>query len=204
MMTRVTANKARCVTRSTCCSSVQVGSVLFCSCAVNEPLLQICTRTNHYYEICPAQIFRGVSNNQRTAVLRPLCRSTCVSRHLQLRTGGFCWCRVLLPACPCWWQPAHAGWGEDAGILLRCVICTFRLRRRLFLVTSKCCEIKRFHEQAVTIMVARSRIAAAWRNCCIASYWLRPYMSIRLVLLALRETVISSDVPENQPLILRS
>jgi len=28
--------------------------------------------------------------------------STCFSQHLQLRTGGFCWCKVLLPACPCW------------------------------------------------------------------------------------------------------
>ena len=35
-------------------------------------------------------------------------RSTCVSQHLQLRTGGFCWCEVLLPACRCWQQPAHS------------------------------------------------------------------------------------------------
>ena len=32
-----------------------------------------------------------------TTILRPLYRSTCVSRHLQLRTRGFCWCKVLLP-----------------------------------------------------------------------------------------------------------
>ena len=36
-----------------------------------------------------------------TTVVRPLYRSTCVSRHLQLRTGAFCCCTVLLPACPC-------------------------------------------------------------------------------------------------------
>ena len=30
-----------------------------------------------------------------TTVLWPLYRSTCVSRHLPLRTGGFCWCKVL-------------------------------------------------------------------------------------------------------------
>ena len=29
------------------------------------------------------------------------------SQQLQLRTGGFCWCKVLLPACPCWQQPAR-------------------------------------------------------------------------------------------------
>jgi len=39
-------------------------------------------------------------NDNTTAVLRPLYRSTCVSRYLQLRTGGFRWCIVLLPACP--------------------------------------------------------------------------------------------------------
>jgi len=33
-------------------------------------------------------------------ILRPLHGSTFVSRHLQLRTGGFC-CKVLLPTCPC-------------------------------------------------------------------------------------------------------
>jgi len=32
-----------------------------------------------------------------TAVLRPLYRTTCISRHPQLRTGGFCWSKVLLP-----------------------------------------------------------------------------------------------------------
>jgi len=35
-------------------------------------------------------------------ILWPLYRSTCISWHLQLRTGGFCWCKVLLPTCPCW------------------------------------------------------------------------------------------------------
>ena len=40
-----------------------------------------------------------------TTVLRPLYRSTCISRHLQLRTGGLCWRKVLLPACPCSRKP---------------------------------------------------------------------------------------------------
>ena len=26
------------------------------------------------------------------------------SRHPELRTGGFCWSKVLLPTCPCWQQ----------------------------------------------------------------------------------------------------
>ena len=39
-------------------------------------------------------------HTQRPA--RPLCTSTCASRpHLQLTTGAFCCCRVLLPAWPC-------------------------------------------------------------------------------------------------------
>jgi len=43
-----------------------------------------------------------------TTILQPLYRKTCINRHLQLRTGGFCWSKVLLPACPCWWQLVHS------------------------------------------------------------------------------------------------
>ena len=35
------------------------------------------------------------------AVLTVVYRSTCISWHLQLRTGEFCWCKVFLLACPC-------------------------------------------------------------------------------------------------------
>ena len=35
-----------------------------------------------------------------TTVVRPLYRTTCVSRHPQLRTAGFCWSKVLLAVCP--------------------------------------------------------------------------------------------------------
>jgi len=38
-----------------------------------------------------------VGTTTTTTVLWPLYRSTCVSWHVQLRTGGFCWCKVLLP-----------------------------------------------------------------------------------------------------------
>ena len=37
---------------------------------------------------------------------------------------GFCWCKVLLPSCPCWWQPVHSDQGGDAGVLLNSVIYT--------------------------------------------------------------------------------
>jgi len=53
-----------------------------------------------------------------TTVLWPLYRTTCVSRHPQLRTGGFCWSRVLLPTRPCWWQLAHLDSREYARVLL--------------------------------------------------------------------------------------
>jgi len=49
-------------------------------------------------------------------------RSTCTSQQLQLRTGGFCWCEVLLPACPFWWHPAHSDYGEDVVVLINSVI----------------------------------------------------------------------------------
>jgi len=56
-------------------------------------------------------------------VLRPLpvYRAACISWHLQLRTGVFCWHKVLLPA---WQQPAHFDLGEDAGVLLNSFIYT--------------------------------------------------------------------------------
>ena len=37
-------------------------------------------------------------HSEKQPVLRPLHRSTCVSQHPQSRTGGFCWCNVLLSA----------------------------------------------------------------------------------------------------------
>jgi len=37
------------------------------------------------------------THGNTTTILQPLYRSTCVSRHLQLRTGPCCWCKVLLP-----------------------------------------------------------------------------------------------------------
>jgi len=37
---------------------------------------------------------------QTSTVLQQLYRLTCVSRQLQLRTGGFCWCKVYCPHAP--------------------------------------------------------------------------------------------------------
>ena len=72
-------------------------------------------------------------------ILWPLYRSTCVSRHLRLRTGWFYWCKVLLPACPCWWQTAHSDYAEDAGVLLKyylhcwcTLMCSQSLRVRMY------------------------------------------------------------------------
>ena len=73
---------------------------------------------NHWTRQC------RYSRMTTTTILRPLYRSTCISQHLQLRSGGFCWCKVLLPACPCWQQPVHSDYGEDAGVLLNSVIYT--------------------------------------------------------------------------------
>ena len=58
--------------------------------------------------------------------LWPSYRSTCISWHLQLKTGGFCWWKVLLPTCPYWQQPVHSDNGEEAGagVLLNSVIYT--------------------------------------------------------------------------------
>ena len=67
-----------------------------------------CTHTDRgflWLTCLPLLVYK--QTNKRP-VLWPFYRSTCVTRHRQLRTGGFCWCKVLLPICPCWWQPAHS------------------------------------------------------------------------------------------------
>jgi len=51
-------------------------------------------------------------------ILWLLYRTTCINRYPQLRTGGLCWSKVLLPACPCWWQLVHSVYGEDARVLV--------------------------------------------------------------------------------------
>ena len=53
-------------------------------------------------------VVRNIVMTTTTTVLQVLYRSTCISWHFQLRTGGFCWCEVLLPACPCWRRPAYS------------------------------------------------------------------------------------------------
>jgi len=42
---------------------------------------------------------------------------TCANQHPQLRTGGYCWSKVLLPTHPSWWQVAHSDYGKDARVL---------------------------------------------------------------------------------------
>jgi len=65
---------------------------------------------------------------QSTTVIWPLYKSTCNSRHPQLRTGGFCWSKVSLSACPCWWQLVHAACGEDGRVLLNGVTYTISIQ----------------------------------------------------------------------------
>jgi len=54
-----------------------------------------------------------------TAVLWSLYRTACVSWQApELRTGGFCWSKILLPACPCWRQLVHSDWGGDTSLVV--------------------------------------------------------------------------------------
>ena len=52
-------------------------------------------------------LYNASTHTNQPPILWPLYRSTCIIRHLQLRTGGFCWCKGFLPARPCWRQPAQ-------------------------------------------------------------------------------------------------
>jgi len=78
------------------------------------------TRNSLYYIICqdlPFVLDFELFLSTTTTVLWPVYRSTCVSWHLQLRTGGFCSCKVFLPTCQCkpacllgrrrWSSPQH-------------------------------------------------------------------------------------------------
>ena len=56
-----------------------------------------------------------------TTVIWPLYRTTCIGWHPELRTGGFCCSKVLLPACPCWQQLAHSYYAVDTNCCLYCI-----------------------------------------------------------------------------------
>jgi len=60
-----------------------------------------CTTVTHYW------LIYNTTTTTTATILQPLYRTTCVSRHPQLRTGGFCWSKALLLASPCWWQLAR-------------------------------------------------------------------------------------------------
>jgi len=56
-------------------------------------------------------LFKGLWSyggfNKLTGSGYPQKLTTCISWHPQIRTGGFCSGKVLLPACPCWRQLVH-------------------------------------------------------------------------------------------------
>ena len=63
----------------------------------------------------------NVNNNRHhfTAIIHTLATAPPVKNWRR-----FGWCKVLLPLCPCWWQPVHSDQGGDAGVLLNSVIYT--------------------------------------------------------------------------------
>ena len=70
-----------------------------------------------------------------SSVTWPLYRTTCISHHPQLRTRGFCWSKDLLPACPCWLQPVHSVYGDDAAVLLNGITCSVSVPSHRFCTT---------------------------------------------------------------------
>ena len=73
---------------------LQTGQIVISQCEVQKEMLVYLSNssTKQVYDILP------------TAIVRPLYRTTCVSWHPRLTTGGFCWNKGLMLACPCWWQ----------------------------------------------------------------------------------------------------
>ena len=81
-----------------------------------------------------------LSASTTTAILWPLFRSVCVSRHPQWRTRGFCWSCVLLPTCHCWWHLGHLDYGENARVSCSVVILVFSARKSEH-ITPLLCEL---------------------------------------------------------------
>jgi len=84
------------------------------------------------YATCPQKFSSTTATT--TTVFRPLYTPICISQHLQLRTGVFRWCRVLLLACPCWiaasiFRLERRRWSSEQSYL-QC-LCTFRNKWRL-------------------------------------------------------------------------
>jgi len=63
-------------------------------------------------------------NKTKTNILQPLHMSSCVRQHSQLRTGGFYWSQILLPACHCWWEVVHSYYRKFTRALLSSVTYT--------------------------------------------------------------------------------
>jgi len=58
---------------------------------ISRTSTNISCQTSHKH-----QYASSAQENTTTTVLQPSDRTTCFSHHLQLRTGGFFWCKVLL------------------------------------------------------------------------------------------------------------
>jgi len=107
---------------------------------------------------------RGVSlasctTTTTSTVLWRLYRTVCVSQQPQLRTRGFSGRKVLLPACPCWWQLVHSDYGEGTRVLntVTCTIsvpchCLRTVFSILYIVLLEfCCLLMIFELTSVTI-----------------------------------------------------
>jgi len=104
--------------------------IISCSSKIRNGLPFWCRLTQVVLEKRPSPVVMAVA-----AVVIVVYTSTCVSQHPQLRTGGFCWSKVLLPACPCWRHLAHSNYGENARVFLNDV--TWRHVH----VQAQCCYI---------------------------------------------------------------
>ena len=87
-----------------CFSEIQIGFNFLVPAHLGSPRKRAVKRVC----VCVCFVVWKTTTTTTTTILWPLYRSACASQHLQLRTGGFFGCKILLPAWPCWRHPAHA------------------------------------------------------------------------------------------------
>jgi len=94
---------------------------------LNCHLTQVDLYNGHKMVVCVRVWYIIPTHITITTILWTLKRTTGISQHLQLRTRGFSWRKVLLQACPWWYQLVHLDNGEDGTVLFNGVTCTISI-----------------------------------------------------------------------------
>jgi len=111
-------------------------------------------------------------DNTYTTILRSLYMSACVSWNLQLRNGGFCWSKVLLYTCLCWWQlenrPTTLAW-------------SLTLTYDLDFQSPACCDHDLLTCKGSSSKVVRSFVRSLRGDCGSSGWYANPQYSAEAI-----------------------